>query len=102
MGRRRRLSVRPLVGRRIQPRRASSPAPGKRAVDWNAARIRATADHQFGRGAADALLLGTVSYVVSKNTGKVRNVMVYGDHVLSLRAEDGLFTLKAAGAQRLH
>src|SRR5207247_1932431 len=27
-------------------------APGKRAVDWNAARIRATADHQFGRGAA--------------------------------------------------
>src|SRR5438128_3047879 len=43
-------------------------APGKRAVDWNSARIRATADHQFGRGAADALLLGTVSYVVSKNT----------------------------------
>src|SRR5205814_761940 len=77
-------------------------APGKRAVDWNAARIRATADHQFGRGAADALLLGTVSYVVSKNTGKVRNVMVDGDHVLSLRAEDGLFTLKAAGAGRLH
>src|SRR2546423_6477456 len=77
-------------------------APGKRTVDWNAARIRATADHQFGRGAADALLLGTVSYVVSKNTGKVRNVMVDGDHVLSLRAEDGLFTLKAAGARRLH
>src|SRR3989441_56439 len=77
-------------------------APGKRTVDWNAARIRATADYQFGRGAADALLLGTVSYVVSKNTGKVRNVMVDGDHVLSLRAEDGLFTLKAAGARRLH
>src|SRR5438132_1069519 len=77
-------------------------APGKRTVDWNAARIHATADHQFGRGAADALLLGTVSYVVSKNTGKVRNVMVDGDHVLSLRAEDGLFTLKAAGARRLH
>src|SRR2546425_4059832 len=77
-------------------------APGKRTVDWNAARIRATADHQFGRGAADALLLGSVSYVVSKNTGKVRNVMVDGDHVLSLRAEDGLFTLKAPGARRLH
>src|SRR3989441_623418 len=76
-------------------------APGARTVDWNALRIRATADFQFGRGAADALLTGTVSYVVSKNTGKIRNVHVNGEHVLSLRAEDGLFTLKAAGARRL-
>src|SRR6058998_3442543 len=64
-------------------------------------RIRATADFQFGRGAAEALLNGTVSYVISKNTGKIRNVRVNGEHVLSLRAEDGLFTLKAAGARRL-
>src|SRR3989449_1431099 len=76
-------------------------APGARTVDWNTSRIRATADFQFGRGAADALLAGTVSYVVSKNTGKIRNVHVNGEHVLSLRAEDGLFTLKAAGARRL-
>src|SRR6266704_3755253 len=72
-------------------------APGARSVDWNALRVRATADFQFGHGAADALLAGTVSYVVSKNTGKVRNVLVDGDHVLSLRAEDGFFTLKAGG-----
>jgi 7-cyano-7-deazaguanine tRNA-ribosyltransferase len=77
-------------------------APGPRVVDWNAARIRATADFQFGGGAAKALLDGTVSFVVSTNTGKVRNVLVDGEHVLSLRAEDGLFTLKAAGARRLH
>ncbi len=76
-------------------------APGPRTVDWNALRVRATADLQFGLGAADALLRGTVSYVVSKNTGKVRNVLVDGEHVLSLRAEDGWFTLKAAGARRL-
>src|SRR5437870_1713438 len=76
-------------------------APGARTVDWNTLRIRATADFQFGRGAADALLAGTVSYVISKNTGKIRNVHVNGEHVLSLRAEDGLFTLKAAGARRL-
>ncbi|HEX9340858.1 MAG TPA: tRNA guanosine(15) transglycosylase TgtA [Thermoplasmata archaeon] len=76
-------------------------APGSRTVDWNGLRVRATADFQFGRGAADALLRGTVSYVVSKNTGKVRNVLVDGVHVLSLRAEDGLFTLKSAGAMRL-
>ena len=77
-------------------------APGRHAVDWNASRVRATADFQFGRGSADALLNGTVSYVISKNTGKVRNVLVDEEHVLSLRAEDGLFTLKAAGARRLH
>ncbi len=76
-------------------------APGGRTVDWNGLRVRATAELQFGRGAADALLGGTVSYVVSKNTGKVRNVLVDGEHVLSLRAEDGWFTLKAAGAPRL-
>ena len=76
-------------------------APGARTVDWNTLRIRATADFQFGRGAADALLTGTLSYVTSKNTGKIRNVHVNGEHVLSLRAEDGLFTLKVAGARRL-
>jgi 7-cyano-7-deazaguanine tRNA-ribosyltransferase len=77
-------------------------APGGRVVDWKASRIRATADFQFGRGASDALLDGSVSYVISKNTGKIRNVIVDREHVLSLRAEDGLFSLKAAGARRLH
>jgi len=76
-------------------------APGARSVDWNLLRVRATADLQFGAGAAEALLQGKVSLVVSKNTGKVRNVLVDGEHVLSLRAEDGFFSLKAAGARRL-
>jgi len=76
-------------------------APGGRNVDWNLLRARATADLQFGRGAADALLGGSVRFVLSKKTGKIRNVFVDGDHVLSLRAEDGLFTLKAGGARRL-
>lgn len=76
-------------------------APGPREVDWHLLRVRATADFQFGRGAADALTRGRVSYVLSKNTGRIRNVLVDGEHVVSLRAEDGLFTLKAAGARRL-
>ena len=38
----------------------------------------------------------------SRNTGKIRTVTVDGEHVLSLRAEDALFTLKLAGARRLH
>ncbi len=78
-----------------------SRAAGKRSVDWNALRVRATADFQFGRAASEALFHGDVEYAISKNTGKVRNVFVDGEHVVSLRAEDGLFTLKAAGARRL-
>src|SRR5438132_1708746 len=76
-------------------------APGGRAIDWNGLRIRATADFQFGRGAADALFAGAISYVIARNTGKVRNVLADGEHMVSLRAADGLFTLKAAGARRL-
>ncbi len=43
----------------------------------------------------------------SRRTGKIRNVMVPGPdgkdiHLLSLRAEDGMFTLKIEGARRLH
>src|SRR5207245_2651487 len=56
---------------------------------------------QVGLGAADALVAGAISYVISRNTGKVRNVLADGEHVVSLRAADGLFTLKAAGARRL-
>jgi 7-cyano-7-deazaguanine tRNA-ribosyltransferase len=76
-------------------------APGPRTVDWHHLRVRATAEFQFGRGAADALLRGHVTFVVSKNTGKIRNVLADGEHILSLRAEDGLFSLKAGGARRL-
>jgi 7-cyano-7-deazaguanine tRNA-ribosyltransferase len=66
------------------------------------ARARATADMQFGKGGADALMNGKVELVTSKRTGKLRNVLVDGDHVLSLRAHDGMYTLKSAGAHRLH
>src|SRR5947208_665301 len=75
-------------------------APGARTVGWTTLPSRATGDCHVGGGAADALLTGTLSYVTSKNTGKIRNVHVNGEHVLSLRAEDGLFTLKVAGARR--
>ena len=79
-----------------------SRAPGPRAVDWDLLRVRATADLQFGRGAADVLLTGSLRFVVSKNTGRIRNVIADEEHVASLRAEDGWFSLRSAGARRLH
>ncbi len=65
-------------------------------------RTRLIASLQFGPTAADALLGGEVGFETSPNTGRIRTVQADGDHVLSLRASDGLFTLKAAGGERLH
>ncbi len=64
-------------------------------------RLKALADYQFGMGASEALFSGRVSLVRSKNTGRVRNVIKDGKHILSLRASDGLFTLKLEGAKIL-
>jgi len=72
------------------------------ADDLDVRRIRAVADMQFGLGAAASLFSGKVNIQKSKATQKIRTVSVDGDHVVSMRAEDGLFTLKIAGAQRIH
>jgi 7-cyano-7-deazaguanine tRNA-ribosyltransferase len=74
----------------------------KNRFDLDEARMRAIADYQFGPGAAEALIVDDIKFVRSKNTGKIRNIISKGEHILSLRAEDGLFTLKPAGALRLH
>ena len=63
--------------------------------------VRTIARFQFGDDGALLLLNGKISVIKSKKTGKIRNVMSDGEHVLSLRAEDGLYTLKLGGAKRL-
>ncbi len=77
-------------------------APGPATVDMDVQRAEAVANYQFGLGAADTLLDGMVEFVKSKKTKKIRNVIVDGEHVLSVRARDGLYTLKLAGGRRLH
>jgi 7-cyano-7-deazaguanine tRNA-ribosyltransferase len=74
---------------------------GRSTFDLDMYRIRAVADYQFGEGAADALFSGKVDLVKSKNTDKIRNVIVDGEHVLSLRAEDGFFSMRPGAARRL-
>ena len=65
-------------------------------------KIMAVADYQFGKGASQALFSGDLQVIRSKNTGKIRNVIVDGIHIASLRAQDGFFTLRIEGAKRLH
>lgn len=80
------------------------PGPGTRdgAVDLDLLRLVRTADWQFGAGAGAAFAAGKLEFTKSENTGKVRTVHRDGAHVLSLRAGDGFWTLKAAGAALLH
>jgi 7-cyano-7-deazaguanine tRNA-ribosyltransferase len=42
-----------------------------------------------------------MNLVKSKKTGRIRNVISEDSHVLSMRAADGMFTLKEEGARRL-
>ncbi len=64
------------------------------------ARVRAVSDYQFGKGASDHLLNGKVELKLSESTGKIRNVIVDGEHILSMRANDGFFSLRPSGAER--
>ncbi len=65
-------------------------------------RLRSVATMQFGPDAAETLFDGTLRIVKSKNTRKIRNVYCNDEHIVSMRAADGMFTLKLAGAKRIH
>lgn len=64
-------------------------------------RVRNVVEYQFGQGISDILLDGKVEIEKSKITGKIRTVRVNGAHILSMRASDGFFTLKEAGARKI-
>jgi 7-cyano-7-deazaguanine tRNA-ribosyltransferase len=70
--------------------------------DMDIKRISAVADMQFGKNASKTLFNGNIKIVKSKKTGKIRNIYCNEQHILSMRASDGLFTLKINGAQLLH
>lgn len=65
-------------------------------------RVRSVAWMQFGKIAVQPLFHGGLQINKSKKTGKIRTVFCDDVHVLSMRASDGLFTLKKDGAKRIH
>jgi len=74
----------------------------EKEFNFNIKKISTVADMQFCKGAGRVLLDGKVEIVKSKKTGKIRNIYCNGKHVLSMRASDGMFTLKLDGAKILH
>jgi len=69
--------------------------------DVDVLRAKAVSRYQFGIDATEVLFRGNIELVISKNTGKIRNVISDGEHVLSMRAGDGMYTLRMEGAQRI-
>ena len=69
---------------------------------WDKRRIQAIADMQFGPKAGKVLLLPPITIKKSKKTGKIRQILSKEKHILSMRAHDGLFTLKINGGIQLH
>ena len=74
----------------------------KKEKDLDLIKICAISDMQFGKNASKGLFKGKIKIVKSKNTEKIRNIYCDGEHILSMRASDGLFTLKIEGGRRLH
>ncbi len=68
---------------------------------FDAKRARAVARYQFGVAAGDALVAGPLTFRRSPTNRSVRNVLAGGVHVASLRATDGLFSLRYEGGQRI-
>ena len=57
---------------------------------------------QFGSLVSQALFQGEVECHKSRKTGKIRTVFCDGKHVVSMRASDGMLTLKKEGAKKIH
>ncbi|MDP3105075.1 MAG: pseudouridine synthase [Candidatus Methanoperedens sp.] len=64
-------------------------------------RVRTIADYQFGKGAGDAIFPDNVEFQMS-TTGRVRQILLEGKRIATVRAQDGVLTLGIAGAMKLH
>lgn len=73
-----------------------------KCLNFDKSKIIAISDMQFGKGAGKTLLKGNIRTVKSKKTDKIRNIYQNEKHILSMRAPDGMFTLKIEGARILH
>jgi len=71
-------------------------------IDIDRARVNAVLSIQFGKKAAMAIEGADLTYVKSKTKGRIRNILVNGVHMFSIRAADGFISLTDDGAKLLH
>ena len=65
-------------------------------------RLKYIGSMQFGSYVSKILFEDDLICKKSKKTGKIRNVYSGKNHIVSLRASDGMFTLKKKGAEMIH
>ncbi len=70
--------------------------------DFLLAKVNYIFKYQFGKELFSIVRKGKTSLVRSRNTGKIRNVLLDGEILLSLRASDGLFSLNMRSASLVH
>jgi len=63
-------------------------------------RVRTIADYQFGSGVGAILFPDRCEFMLS-NTGRIRQVLLDGQRIATVRAQDGRLTLGIVGAARL-
>lgn len=64
-------------------------------------KIRGTADYQFGKGMGTKLFPEDVKILYSRNTGRIRYVLLEKERLTTLRPTNGLFSLSLVGAKRI-
>ena len=64
-------------------------------------RVRTIADYQFGKGAGDILFPDNVTFKMS-STKRVRQILLDGKRIATVRAHDGMLTLSVFGAGKIH
>lgn len=64
-------------------------------------RVRIIADYQFGKGVGCVLFPDNVEFQMS-STGRVRQILLEGKRIATVRAHDGMLTIGIAGAMKLH
>ncbi|NPE29164.1 pseudouridine synthase [Methanococcoides sp. SA1] len=64
-------------------------------------KVRVMADYQFGKGCGNILFPDDVTFQLSR-TKRIRQIMVSGKRIATVRAKDGTFTLSMDAATAIH
>lgn len=75
--------------------------PKETGRNYNLEKIRTVADLQFGMGVGQDLFPDGCKIVVSRATGRLRNIFHGSEMLATMRAQDGFFTLTVNGAKMI-
>ncbi|MBN1330523.1 MAG: pseudouridine synthase [Candidatus Heimdallarchaeota archaeon] len=69
--------------------------------NWTLRQLKSVAQYQFGNEFDNVLAPDTILVTFSKNTNKIREILLDDKRLATLRATDGLYSLGLEGARRI-